>query len=391
METLPRLISPILDKFYRLTRRLDPYYRDTFDDLFKQPLVTLTQWSINLFRPNQQLALGEERELPDENQLVEAITGQMKEFLKKHYQDKQQIAERAGNTKTYGLVKASFEILPDLSDELQVGLFTEPRSYPAYIRFGGPGPLATPDIENNGILSIGIKLMGVPGEKLLDDEQSTIDFTGISCPTFTTPNLRENLKLQQNTYRDTGIWYFINPFDSHLRDGLMQGLYARSYANPLELRYYSCVPYRFGNGRAVQYVIDPVAERRAKVPRRPADDYLREAMVKTLAGEEVCFDFKVQFQTDPHRMPIEDASVQWPEKLSPFIRLARIRIPPQQFDSPEQLAFARKLSYNPWHTLAAHQPLGNQNRGRRLIYYETAKYRQQINNEPHIEPTGEEF
>ena len=99
----------------------------------------------------------------------------------------------------------------------------------------------------------------------------------------------------------------------------------------------------------------------------------------------------VQFQTDPHHMPIEDASVQWPEKLSPSIKLARIKIPAQSFDSPEQLAFARNLSYNPWHTLAEHRPLGNQNRARKQIYLETSKFRQQINAEPHIEPTGEEF
>ncbi len=391
MKSVPQLISPILDKAFRLAKRLDPYYRDTFDDLFKQPLVDFTQWSINLGRNNDKLNLAEERLLEDEKELTDAIISRMNQFLKKHYQDKQKTAERAGNTKTYGLVKASFEVLPDLAEDLRVGLFKEPRSYPAYIRFGGPGPLATPDIENNGILSIGVKLMGVPGEKLLDDEQQTVDFTGISCPTFTTPNIRENLKLQQNTYRDTGIWYFINPFDSHLRDAAMQGLFARSYANPLEQRYYSCVPYLFGEGRAIQYAISPVSSHRSNVPKQPSDDYLREAMVDTLSSQAVLFDFMVQFQTDPHRMPIENASVQWPEKLSPLIKLARIEIPAQNFNSPEQLAFARNLTYNPWHTLAEHRPLGNQNRARRHIYKETSKYRQKINAEPHIEPTGEEF
>ncbi len=391
MDGVRRLISRVLDKGYRLARRLDPYYRDGFDDLLKEPLRALVQWSINLTRQDEQLAIAEERELPDEQELAEAITSTMSQFLQKHYQDKQKIAERAGNTKTYGLVKGSFEVLPDLPAELRVGLFQEARSYPAYIRFGGPGPLATPDIENNGILSIGIKLLQVPGEKLLDDEQHTLDLTGISCPTFTTPNVRENLKLQENTLRDTGIWYFINPCDPHLRDGMMQGLYARSYANPLELRYYSCVPYLFGEGRTIQYGIFPVSSRRSKVPKRPSDDYLREAMASTLAINEVWFDFMVQFQTDPQRMPLENASVQWPEKLSPFIPLARIKIPAQQFASPAQLAFARNLTYNPWHTIAAHRPLGNQNRARKLIYQQTSRYRQQLNAEEHIEPTGEEF
>jgi hypothetical protein len=65
------------------------------------------------------------------------------------------------------------------------------------VRFGGPGPLAPPDPDDNGILSIGIKVMGVPGPKLLEDERETQDFSGISAPTFTTPNVVENLKLQR--------------------------------------------------------------------------------------------------------------------------------------------------------------------------------------------------
>jgi hypothetical protein len=66
-----------------------------------------------------------------------------------------------------------------------------------WTRFAGPGPLAAADIENNGILSVAIKVMGVEGEKLLDEERMTQDFTGISAPTFTTPNIIENLKLMR--------------------------------------------------------------------------------------------------------------------------------------------------------------------------------------------------
>ena len=67
----------------------------------------------------------------------------------------------------------------------------------------------------------------------------------------------------------------------------------------------------------------------------------------------------LQLQTDAFRMPIENASVRWPEKLSPFVPAARLHIPSQRFDSPEQLAFANVLSYNPWPALPGHRPLGN--------------------------------
>ena len=384
-----RAICWLLLQGVRLMRRLDPYYRDHFDAWFQRPLVRWVQWWIQRFRTDQGLALAEEAPLANEQQLIDEITGQMSAFLHKHYDGKERRAERAGNTKTYGLVRAEFVVDGALPTELQVGLFAKSGIFPAYVRFGGPGPLVTPDIDNNGILSIGIKVMGVEGDKLMADERHTQDFLGISAPTFTTPDIVENLKLQREIYRDTPVWYFVNPFDSHYLDMLMQGLFARTHANPLELTYYSCVPFLFGEGRAVKFVIKPRYSQKSPVGKL-TDNYLHEAMVRTLAKGEVVFDFYLQAQTDPHRMPIEDASVQWSERESPLRHLAELRIPEQQFDWPAQMAFANQLSFNPWHCLADHRPLGNQNRARRQIYLATSKVRQGINGEPRVEPTGQE-
>jgi hypothetical protein len=89
-------------------------------------------------------------------------------------------------------------------------------------------------------------------------------------------------------------------------------------------------------------------------------------------------------------MPIEDATVKWPEKLSPYVAVARLRLLQQRFDSDEQLAFADVLRYNPWHSLRAHKPLGNSNRARRRMYAELAAFRQRMNSVQHVEPTGSE-
>jgi hypothetical protein len=245
-------------------------------------------------------------------------------------------------------------------------------------------------MKDNGVLSIGIKLMGVEGDKLLDDEKWTQDFTGISAPTFTTPNITENLKLQRHVYEGTPLFYFINPFDSHFLDAIMQGLYSKTQTSPLEVPYFSCVAYLFGDGQAIHYSIKPCSAEKTKVPRKPSANYLREAMVNTLSTKEVHFDFMIQFQTDAYRMPIENASVEWPEKLSPFIPVARLHLPVQRFDSEGQLAFAENLSYNPWHCIADHRPLGNQNRARKSIYFELSGLRLSMNREARIEPTGAE-
>jgi len=384
---LARAINRVAEAAIHWLRRRNPAYRDAFDRVFQAPLERLAQFLVNWRRKDEHLAIAEERPMPNEEEIARQIADEMTAFLRRTYANS--TAERAGNTKTYGIVRARFEV-SDLPAELRAGIFREPREYAAWVRFGGPGPLVVDDIIDNGILSIGIKLMGVEGEKLIDDERETQDFLGISSPTFTTPNAAENLKLQRWLNRGAPVLYFLHPFDNHLLDFVMQGLYSKAHASPLELAYYSCTPILFGEGRAVQFTVRPRVRGRTKVPRNPSPNYLREAMVKTLASEEVVFDFLVQQQTDAHRMPIENASVLWPTKESPYRRVATLTIPAQHFDSPGQLAFARNLAFNPWHAIAEHRPLGNQNRVRKHIYIQTSRERQAMNRELHIEPTGDE-
>lgn len=393
MNLIPQIAEKTTSAFIRLLRQLEPLYRDKFDQSLRQPIEDFTQTLIRRRLSNEGLSIAQEKILPFESEIIHNIKTTMMHFLEKEYRETGKVAERAGNTKTYGLVKANFKVNPDLPKDLNIGIFQANKSYPAYIRFGGPGPRVVPDTQDNGILSFGMKLMGVPGKKLLKDEKHTVDFSGISAPSFTTPNILENIKLQQQIGRGTPAWYFLNPFDSHYLDMVMQGLYAKLHSNPLSLAYYSCVPYLFGHKdghfRAIKFAIFPRLKNDSQIGAL-TDNYLRAAMIKTLQHQAVQFDFAIQFQTDPINMPIEDASVIWSEKHSPFIKVATIDIPKQTFTHPKQDAFARKITVNPWHTLAIHRPLGNQNRARKTVYQACSRMRQDINSEAHIEPTGKE-
>ena len=245
------------------------------------------------------------------------------------------------------------------------------QTFPAWVRFSGPGPYITPDIDDVGFMSISIKLMGVPGPKLMEEEKFTLDMFGVSTPTFVTPDTRANAQLQKESLKNAQIYYFLNLKRSHLLDLIMQSLWIKTQSSPFEAPYFSCVPYLLGEDRAMQYSIWPKLKKRTPIPRlplRPPDDYLRRAMVASLAERDVEFDIRLQLQTDSHLMPIENNAVLWPEKLSPRISVATLRIPRQKFDSPGQMEFANKLSYNPWHTIAEHRPLGNQSRARRRMY-----------------------
>ena len=143
----------------------------------------------------------------------------------------------------------------------------------------------------------------------------------------------------------------------------------------LDIPYWSATPYLFGEGRAVKYRVRPAPGQRPSAAPTGTASYLTDALRMRLAAGEAVFELAVQFQTDPERMPIEDASVEWPADAAPFQTVATLRIPSQRFDSPEQLAQCEAMSFNPWHALVPHRPLGSMNRARRAIYDALAQFR----------------
>jgi len=372
-------------------RRFEPFFRPAVNAVFREPLASLTQFLINLSRSNEGLKLAEERIAPDEEASLNDIIETMATYMRQHYQPGGY--ERGGNTKTHGIVRGEFIVRDDIPEHMRRGVFAEPRTYRAWVRFSGPGPDLPRDIDDVGFVSCAFKLLGVPGPKLLEDEKFTQDFLSICTPTFVTPNTRANAKLQHWILKGTPLFYFTDPRDSHLLDGFMQSLWNETQTSPLEANYWSCVPYLLGEGQAMMYSVRTRFKTRSRIPGLPfhaPDNYLRDAMVATLAQQDVEMDFLVQVQTDPHRMPIENAAVRWPERLSPFVPVATLRLPRQKFDSPAQFAFAKNLSLNPWHCIPEHRPLGNQSRARRRMYWELSQLRQTMNKVPHVEPTGDE-
>ncbi len=385
------LVSNVSLKALQFERRFDPWLRPAFDAILRDPTARLVTALINRRRRNEGLKIAEERPIPGEEEFVDSIITTFREQMSGLW--KPRGFERGGNTKTHGIVRAEFIVHDGLQPQFRHGIFAEPRTYRAWVRFSGPGPYITPDIDDVGFMSISVKLMGVPGPKLMDEEKFTQDMFGVSPPTFVTPDVRANAQLQRESLKNASIFYFVNFGRSHLLDFIMQGLWIKAQSSPFEAPYFSCVPYLMGEGQAMQYSFWPKWTKRTPIPRlplRPPDNYLRQAMVRALNADDVEIDFRVQLQTDPFLMPIENAAVLWPERLSPRVSVATIRIPKQTFDSPAQINFEKQLSYNPWHCIAEHRPLGNQSRARKRMYLALSEFRHEMNGIPHYEPTGDE-
>ena len=244
-------IARLLLFLIHLERRFDPFFRPVFDRLFRDRLARLITAIMNKRRQDEGLGLAEEKAQPDEeahlDDIITTFTAQMKRLWNPGY------VERGGNTKTHGIVRAELTVRDDLPENMRRGIFAEPRSYRAWVRFSGPGPYVTPDIDDVGFMSMSIKLMGVPGPKLLDDEKFTQDLLGVSTPTFVTPNTRANARLQHWSYKNAPTFYFANFRDPHILDSIMQLLWTKTQTSPLERRVLQLrsLPARRGAGDAV--------------------------------------------------------------------------------------------------------------------------------------------
>jgi hypothetical protein len=389
---LLRLLHRIIDILLHIERRFEqPFLRPAFNHLFREPLARLLTALINLNRSRENVALAEETLQPGESEDVQTMIDEMRRHLVIDFPPGG--FERAGNTKTHGLVRGELVIHDNLPKAFRHGLFMTPKVYQCWVRFSGPGPHVEPDIDDVGFVSISVKVMGVEGEKLWDDEKHTQDFLAVCTPTFVTPNIKANARLQYWSRRHLPAFYFLDLRGTHLLDMAMQSLWNETQTNPLGATFYSCVPYLLGPHRAMQYSFRSKTDVYRRIPRlpfRPPDNYLRDNMIRTLDEMDVEFDMRIQLQTDAFLMPIENNAVLWPERLSPRVPVATLRIPRQKFDSPEQFAFTRNLKFNPWHCLPDHRPLGNQSRARKRMYDELARFRQKMNAADHVEPSGVE-
>ena len=268
-----------------------------------------------------------------------------------------------------GCVEAQIIVPGDLASDLRVGLFATAHTYPARIRFAHASTTSDKDRDVSGM---SIKISGVSGENLTPGE-TTQDIVMNSYPVMMVGGTAEFLELLRAVEAgglEEGVFFLAHPRAAGI------ALASRQHAtSPLEISYYSTTPYLFGPKRAVKYIARPVSATITPLPDPLTDNYLHERLAGHLSRQETLFDLMVQFQTDAEKMPIEDASVEWEEKDSPYRTVARIRIPPQTIDSADQISACERLAFNPWHCLVDHRPLGNYNRARQTIYQAMAAFR----------------
>jgi hypothetical protein len=342
----------------------------------------------------QPLKLGKEYPGPNEIKVVNDIVKMLKAQMLREYPPGKGLQRRQVHAKVNGCVKAEFIVKPDLPQELRVGLFREAKSYPAWIRFSNGNTHLHKDGKKD-FRGFAIKVMNVPGKKLdlNHSEITSHDFIMMNNKTFFVRDVHEFAKILYIVTTPHTLASFPKKFVIGISNipFLIRATEAKTkIRHPAEVPYFSTTPYRFGDeSRAVKYGVFPSAKNQLLYPDTSSKDFLHVNMAATLKEHALEYDFCIQFQTDPHKMPIEDPSVEW---TSEYIKLATIRIPVQTIDTAERIEMGEHLSFNTWHALPEHRPLGVINRVRKFIYEEMYDFRHKHNNIEDKEPeAGPDF
>lgn len=337
----------------------------------------------------------------NEPQTVNDIIALLSNQLEKQYEG--QAFRRDTHPKSNGCVKGQFLIEGNVPEKFRHGIFKETRSYSAWIRFSNSAPELTHD-KDPDFRGLAIKLFDVEGERLPvpGDEQQTQDFLFVAFHAFFAGNPQHFHDFFDAVFNKGKLgvaWYFI----THPRAfvNTLQG--RQQFANPLEITWFSVAPFLLGpeqpenKRRAVKYKVQSCKKHDSSIPDDPSYNYLREAMAKELASGGACLEFLIQEQTNPATMPIEDTLTAWDEEESPFVKVATIEIPAQtipmdqpDFNDDPRLQFCENLSFNPWHGLKAHKPIGGINRARRDVMKAISDLRLRQRGVVRKEPTGAE-
>lgn len=298
---------------------------------------------------------------------------------------------RDAHAKATGCVRATFTVNGDIPAQYRHSVFQTPgQEYKAWVRFSNGDMLVQPDSQPDA-RGMAIKLMGVSGDRIAPEltGAKTQDFVMTNTPAFFNRNVFDYAENATFLAKFERTKWFISLWPPRLHPKqfyrAIQTVSSR-IDTPFDAQYYSMLPYQLGatalkfSTRSCPGASYPKAEDK----ERP--DFLTEQMAHTLNNGAACFDFMVQPKVPGANMPMDDATVIWSEKKSPFVPIARVWIPPQTIASEAQQQFCENLSMNPWHGVGQWRPEGSLNRARRVVYNAVSKYRHDKNQAPRVEP-----
>jgi hypothetical protein len=280
-------------------------------------------------------------------------------------------AGRALHRKQQLGLAATLDVLEGLPAHAAQGLFTQAQRFEVRVRLSNGGADKAADAKPD-VRGFSFAVQGVQGESALGGPCKHQDFALIQHPAFAFARTDEFVGLAVNASNGLPalLKYLVGRYG--LGGALKQmKKIAKTFGKPFKgfaaETFFSAAPIACGP-YAVRVRLQPVD--RAAAPAKG------KAWAQDLAGRlragAITFDLQLQFFTDEATTPIEDASVDWPESAAPYVTVARLNLLKQDPDSAAGKALSESTEaavFDPWSALAAHRPLGEVMRARKVVYY----------------------
>lgn len=386
-------------------------------------LIALVRGNVDRSAPDpynewakKKLAVGEENRLPEEDaeflRLGELVNRFQTEA--KAEANEPRLA-RAFHAKSHACLQGTLTIdngqLPELA---KVGLFAQNATYPTWARFSNG--LGTKQADRKlDVRGFAFKIMGTSGTRVVtnpgDDTATTQDFLLANLPfaphsTATTMMAFGEVmsaSKQSNTILGKidgllGVGKFLASNENvRLVDFLANHALAQTKASGslLSETFFSGAPSALGvedgnpatakakgamKWKARAGVLEGNVCKTLQSSPNKEEGFLRNDFKRQLAAHDLCIDLSIQRQEDGEKQSIEDVSVLW---QTPYVNVGRLVFTSRTLtDGDADETACNEFSFQPWHTLAAHRPLGNAMRARRIALPSSAKFRGASTPEP---------
>jgi hypothetical protein len=359
-----------------------------------------------------------ERADPAFESAVQSAIEDIKRYISRTVETGGKRALRDAHAKGYGLAQAEVEILRGLPSEYAQGIYARPGRYEAMVRFSNGSHQTGADELLGNVCGMGLKLFGIDGPTLLEDEPDshTFDYAMINYPIFFASTVEHYVIIHElelfaqpppaqpcetPQMARARCHQFLHDFLTGLGKlppeqwawDELGAFLALAHIKPVNLllsTYWSVGAVRHGDYIA-KVRVAPVQEYADRVVWRAFDpanapDVFRPCLVAELRERPFEFDIQVQLCVDLDHMPVEDLTVAWSETLSPFVTVAKLRLPVQDIGGDDNFEKMDSTSMTQWRCTEDHRPLGNIQRARKEVYRQSSILRHQLNHQVRKEP-----
>ncbi|MDZ7937584.1 MAG: catalase [Rhodoferax sp.] len=282
---------------------------------------------------------------------------------------------RALHRKQLVAAKGSLQVLADVPEFARHGLFAKADSYDVWVRLSNGGMDHASDRKPD-IRGFSFRVLGVQGDSALGNGPAkSQDFALINQEKFAFPKSDEFVAFVVAASHGGGaLLKFMVQRYGLLGAAKKLAQTAKTFGAPFggfaahpmfSAAPIACGPY------AVRVRLVPAAANGAPVQGKPAD--WSAEFASRLTTSALQWDLQLQPYVSETLTPIEDASVNW---TTPYSTVARLTLPVQ--DPSTDATFAQQVEdavFDPWQALAAHRPLGDVMRARKVVYFASQQAR----------------